>query len=33
MRAALPVQHRYDSERASYVWKNVRGYVPKPAAE
>ena len=30
---ALPVQHRYDSERASFVWKNVRDYVPKPAAE
>jgi hypothetical protein len=30
---ALPVQHRYDSERASYVWKGVRDYVPNPAAE
>ncbi len=30
---ALPVQHRYDSERASYVWKRVRDYVPKPAVE
>jgi hypothetical protein len=27
---ALPVQHRYDSERASYVWKRVRDYVPDP---
>ena len=30
---ALPIQHRYDSERASFVWKNVRNYVPGPAAE
>ena len=30
---ALPVQHRYDSERPGYVWKRVRDYVPKPAAE
>ena len=30
---ALPVQHRYDSERASFVWKNVRDYVPNSAPE
>lgn len=30
---ALPVQHRYDSERASFVWKDVRDYAPKPATE
>ena len=30
---ALPVQHRYDSERASFVWKNVRDYVPNPTPE
>jgi hypothetical protein len=30
---ALPMQHRYDSERASFVWKNVRSYVPKRAGE
>jgi hypothetical protein len=30
---ALPMQHRYDSERASSVWKNVRNYVPGRAAE
>ena len=30
---ALPRQHRYDPERPSYIWKNVREYVPKDAAE
>jgi hypothetical protein len=30
---ALPRQHRYDPERPSYIWKNVRDYVPKSAAE
>lgn len=30
---ALPVQHRYDSGRASSVWRNVRGYVPKRVGE
>jgi hypothetical protein len=30
---ALPIQHRYDPERATYIWKNVRDYVPKRAAD
>ena len=30
---ALPIQHRYDSERPSFVWRNVHSYVPKPTAE
>jgi hypothetical protein len=30
---ALPRQHRYDPERPSYIWKNVRDYVPEDAAE
>jgi hypothetical protein len=30
---ALPMQHRYDSERASFVWKNVGSYVPQRAGE
>jgi len=30
---ALPVQHRYDSGRASSIWRNVHGYVPKQAGE
>jgi len=30
---ALPVQHRYDSRRASFVWKNVHNYVPQRAGE
>jgi len=30
---ALPRQHRYDPERPSYIWKNVRDYVPKDAVE
>jgi hypothetical protein len=30
---ALPMQHRYDSDRASFVWKNVHNYVPQRAGE
>jgi hypothetical protein len=30
---ALPRQHRYDPERPSYIWMNVRDYVPKGAAD
>jgi hypothetical protein len=30
---ALPRQHRYDPERPSFIWKNVRNYVPRGAAE
>jgi hypothetical protein len=30
---ALPLQHRYDPERASHVWKNVRDYVSTRATE
>jgi hypothetical protein len=29
---ALPVQHRYDSQRASTVWKNVRSFIPTDPA-
>jgi hypothetical protein len=30
---ALPRQHRYDPERPSYIWRNVRDYVPRGAAD
>jgi hypothetical protein len=30
---ALPIQHRYNSQRASTVWKRVHEFVPKNAAE
>jgi hypothetical protein len=30
---ALPMQHRYDSDRASFVWENVHNYVPQRAGE
>jgi hypothetical protein len=30
---ALPVQHRYDSKRASYIWLRVGDLAPKPPSE
>jgi hypothetical protein len=30
---ALPVQHRYDSGRASSVWMNVHNYLPARAGQ